>query len=294
MSLAGIIPPLVTPIEADGEAIDAEALSAYVESLDPHVHGLFPCGSTGEFPSLTREQRRTVVEIVSDASADDTPILAGCGGTSVGGVIDHVRDAADAGADAAVVVTPYYFSGSKRGLRSFFEGVADEAPLPIVLYNIPAYTGRTLPVELVSELAEHRTVAGIKDSSGDLGYHHRVLASTPSSFAVLQGTSHLAAAALDLGCDGVTPGVANVFPEEVVRIYDRHRAGEREDALELMERFVHPLTDAISTMPTAPAFKRLLALAGHDVGPPLPPLSPLSRDDAATLEREYEAIVETM
>lgn len=294
MSIGGIIPPLVTPIEADENTVDTAVLSTYVESLNPHVHGLFPCGSMGEFPSLTRTQRTTVLETVSEAAASDLPLLAGCGGTSRSDVTDHIVDASDAGADAAVVVTPYYFSASDQGLRSFFERVADEAPIPILLYNIPSYTGQKLSIDLVSQLAEHRNVIGIKDSSSDVTYHHRVIAATPPSFIVLQGTSHLARIALDFGSDGVTSGVANVFPNEVVQLYDHHQSQNYEEALDLMDRFVYPLTDVISTMPTAPAFKYLLTLSGHDVGPSLPPLSTLSREQKNTLQRRYHSIVDSV
>ncbi len=288
MRLEGVVCPMPTP--TDGKGIDTDALESYTSHLvDGGVHGLFPCGSIGEFSSLTRRQRSLVLETVADVSGD-IPVLAGCGDTNVTNVRAHVADAADAGADAAVVVTPYYLSTTQQGLQRFFDAVADDSPLPIVLYNIPALTGEGLSVDLVARLADHPNIVGIKDTSGDLTFLYDVVSSTPSSFSVFQGASELAIASLDAGADGMIAGPANVFPRAVAQLYDSYRAGDRERAKRLMNAVVNPIVSATSDVPTAAAMKYLIGLSGHDIGGPLPPLPELGESERDDLRRCYEAV----
>ena len=292
MNVRGIIPPMVTPARAGGDDIDTQRLGEYTDFLvDSGVHGLFPCGSTGEFPSLTREQRKRVVETVVDR-AGGIPVLAGCGDTCVEDAVAHVRDATEAGADAAVVVTPYYLDASQAGLRGFFEDVAERSPLPVFLYNIPKLTGVHLSVESVARLAEVPNVVGLKDSTGDLTYHHRVLSATPDSFTVLQGTSHLSLPSLNAGADGATAGAANVFPSALCEMYEAQRSGDLERAVRLANEVVHPLIGELADVPTAAALKRLVSVAGYDVGPPFPPIAELDARDRDSLRDCYESIVE--
>lgn len=294
MELHGIIPPMVTPTTGRTGDVDVEALADYTDFLlDNGVHGLFPCGSTGEFASLTPSQRTTVVETVADR-ADGVPVVAGCGDTSVEGVLAHIDAADTAGADAAVVVTPYYLTTDQAGLRAFFETVADESSLPVVLYNIPSLTGQPLSVDTVVGLAEHPDIVGLKDSTFDLTYHYGAISSTPDQFTVLQGTSHLSLAALGMGAAGATAGVSNVFPSVLCEIYDASRAGDHDRATRLMNDVVHPVIDATSSVSTAAALKHLLGLAGHDVGEPLVPLSPLSAEERTSLEACYQRVTDRL
>ena len=291
MNVRGVIPPMVTPARTEGNGIDVRSLGKYTDFLiDGGVHGLFPCGSTGEFSSLTREQRRTVIETVADR-ADDLPVLAGCSDTCVENVLTYARDAKEVGADAAVVVTPYYLNVDQPDLRRFFEDVAGQSPLPVFLYNIPKLTGVRLSVESVVRLAEEPNVVGLKDSTGDLTYHHRVLSATPDSFTVLQGTSHLSLASLSGGSDGATAGAANVFPSVLTEMYEAQHSGDLERATQLMNDVVHPLIGEVAAVPTAAALKHLLAVAEYDVGPPFSPLSELEERERRALEDRYNEIV---
>ncbi|MEF8824927.1 MAG: dihydrodipicolinate synthase family protein [Halapricum sp.] len=292
MSLKGVIPPMVTPTTGRSGTVDIDALRTFTEFLvDGGVHGLFPCGSIGEFSSLTRKQRATVIETVVNAAAD-RPVIAGCGGTAVGDVVGYVEDAATAGADAAVVVTPYYLKTSDAGMVEFYEAVAAESPLPLVLYNIPQLTKHSLDVGTVVELADRDDFIGIKDSSGDIDYINALSRTVPDDFAVLPGVSALQVAALDGGADGAVNGSANFLPSIVSDIYDSYHAGDRERAVRLLNDVVNPITDAFSNIPIAAAIKHLVRMQGHDVGPPLPPLPTLSREDRELLERRYEDALE--
>lgn len=294
MQIRGVIPPMVTPTTGRSGTVDTDRLRSVTEFLvDGGVHGLFPCGSIGEFTSLTREERATVIETVVEA-AGDRPVIAGCGGTAVADVRDHLADADRAGADAGVVVTPYYLTTTDDGMVDFYEAVAEDTPLPIVLYNIPQLTKHSLSVETVRGLADRHDFVGIKDSSGDITFVNELVAAVPDDFAVLPGVSALQVAALDGGADGAVSGLANVFPAAVSRIYEAHRDGDRDQAVRLLNGVVNPLAGALADLPTASALKHLVGLAGHDVGPPLPPLPRLSGAERSRLEARYERARESV
>jgi len=292
MQLSGAVVPMATPITT-GREVDIKTLETFTDSLvDAGIHGLFPGSSIGEFPSLTREQNRAIVETVVDTAADRTTVLAGCCDTNVEDVVDHIDVAADCGADAGVVVTPYYLRTTQGGLERFFVRVADRADLPLLLYNIPALTGNRLAVETVRRLAGHPQIAGVKDTSGDLTYHHRIIAETPAEFLVFQGATQLAAASLDLGADGLIAGPANVFPRAMCRLYRAHAENEREEVSGLMREVVAPLIGAIEDVPTAAGIKHLIGYGGLDVGGPLSPLPPLADAKRDRLERTFDGVAD--
>jgi len=292
MRLEGVVCPMPTP--TDNGDIDTRALETYTSHLvNNGIHGLFPCGSIGEFSSLTESQRSQVFETVT-AHSGDTPVLAGCGDTNAANVRSHIEAAAAAGADAAVVVTPYYLSTTQSGLQRFFDTVADDSPLPTILYNIPALTGERLSVDLAAQLADHPNIVGLKDTSGDLTFLYDVIESTPTSFTVFQGASELAIASLDAGADGMIAGPANVFPGAVAQLYNSYRAGDRERAESLMNAVVNPVVSATDDVPTAAAMKYLVGLNGYDIGGPLPPLPELDDAQREMLRQCYESVRATV
>lgn len=290
MDLGGVIPPMVTPVTDRKGVVDREmarSLSTFL--VDGGVHGLFPCGSTGEFSSLSRDQRAAMIESVVE-SAPGVPVLAGCGGTSLEEVGQYVEDADDVGADAAVVVTPYYLQTTQDGLLEFYRAVADRAPLPIVLYTIPSLTNHHLRPDTVSTLAEHPNVVGIKDSSGDMSYHFDLVSRAPASFSVMQGSSELAVSSLDVGSDGLVVGPANVFPGAHADLYDAYVEGDRGRAVQLARTVTNPVVSATKDLPTAAALKYLLDRAGQDVDEPLVPLPRLSAAERRRLDECFERV----
>jgi len=293
MEISGTIVPMATPIAGDG--VDEAVLAEFTRSLvDEGVHGLFPGSSIGEFPSLTTEQHRALVETVVEAATDDTTVIAGCCATSIGGVRSRISTAAAIGADAAVVVTPYYLSTTQEGLRRFFERVAVDAPLDLLLYNIPVLTGNELSVDTVSHLADLDAVVGLKDTSGDLGYQHRVVEATPPEFVVFQGSTDIAGAALNLGADGLIAGPANVFPAELAALYDAHARGDDATVNRILRDMVVPLVSTYDDIPTAAAIKHLVRRDGLDIGDPLPPVAPVSPAEEKRLDAAYRAVVDRM
>lgn len=291
MDLSGTIVPMATPV-ADGE-IDEAALTAFTRSLvDAGVDGLFPGSSVGEFPSLTADQHETLVETVIEAADDETAVIAGCCATSVGDVRSRISTAAAVGADAGVVVTPYYLSTTQDGLRRFVERVAADTPLDLLLYNIPALTGTVLAVDSVRHLADLDGVVGLKDTSGDLGYLYRVIQETPPEFAVFQGSTAMAGAALNVGADGLIAGPANVFPAELAALYDAHARGDDATVNRILRDVVVPVVSTYDDIPTAAAIKHLVRRDGLDIGDPLPPLAPVSPAAEERLNACYCAIVD--
>lgn len=284
---------MATPTVGRNGEIDEPTLERFTNLLiDAGVHGLFPGSSIGEFPSLTHELNHLTIETVAAAADDKTEVLAGCCDTSVEGVIENVDAADAAGADAAVVVAPYYLSTTQEGLYRFFMRVANRSTLPVLIYNIPSLTGNHLAIETVTRLVAHDNIVGLKDTSGDLTYHHRIINETPADFAVFQGATELAVASLELGASGLIAGPANVFPEAVVRLYQAHRAHENDEVRTLMQQVVMPLVTAMDDIPTAAAIKHYIRLSGLDVGKPLAPLPTLTDDERARLERAYQLVVQ--
>lgn len=292
MNIKGTVPPMVTPTTGTTD-VDTETLREFTDFLvQGGVDGLFPIGTTGEFPSLSREQRRDVIETVVDHSAD-LPVLAGCGGTAVSAVRQYVADADDVGADAAVVVTPYYQDASQEGLRRFYEAIADGSALPIYLYNIPQFTGNDLTPETTATLAEHPNIAGVKDSSGDFTYFLDLLEATPDSFDVFQGIPTYSIMSLEHGANGLIAGPANVFPRAVSELYDAYENGDDERARKRLARVVLPILRSTRSMPMIPALRYLSAKAGRDLGDPLPPLAELTPSQREKLDDLYRRVSET-
>lgn len=233
-ALAGESPPLVTPFHADGD-VDHDALTAVVDhAVTGGVDGLFACGTTGEFASLTAPEQRATIQTVVDASGD-TPVLAGVASTAMADVVERAEAAADAGADAAVLTPPFFHTAEDpAGVEAFVQQVADRSPLPLVLYNIPGYVGTSFAVETVAAIAERADVLGIKDTSGDLAYTLDLLRATPDDFLVLQGWDTLLLPGLRMGLDGGVNALANVVPEVFGVLLDEpasERARRASDAI---------------------------------------------------------------
>jgi len=283
MQISGVFAPMITPTTDESE-IDTETLREFTTFLvRGGVHGLFAVGTTGEFSSLDPTQRKNVIRTVA-THADSVPVLGGCGGTCVQSVREHIDDTAEAGADAAVVVTPYYLDTNQTGLRRFFTEVAAGSPLPIYLYNIPKLTGNKLAPETVAELAENPAIVGIKDSSGDFNYFMDLIEKTPPSFDVLQGIPTYSILSLEMGADGIVTGPANVFPRAVSDLYDALEEGNDERAKNRLVDVLLPILQSTQSIPMVPALRYLSKKAGRDLGDPIPPLPDLTPDQRRKLD----------
>jgi 4-hydroxy-tetrahydrodipicolinate synthase len=238
--LTGVVPPVCTPLTPDRE-VDVPSLTRLIDHLmGGGVHGLFVLGSTSEVAYLTDAQRRLVVETAAGHVAGRLPVLAGAIDMTTPRVLDHARSARAAGADAIVVTAPFYTRTHPSEIARHFR-LAAGAGLPVFAYDLPASVHTKLSPELVLELAADGVLAGLKDSSGDLGSFRAVVTGARShpgltGFTALTGSEVVVDSALALGAHGAVPGLANVDPAGYVRLYDLCVAGDRERARAEQER----------------------------------------------------------
>ena len=239
----GSIPALVTPFR--DEAIDEGQFRAFVEwQIDEGSHGLVPVGTTGESATLDAGEQRRVIVLCVEAAKGRVPVIAGCGSNSTAVVIRHMAAAGDAGADAALVVLPYYNRPNQDGIYAHFAALAEASTLPIVVYNVPGRTVTDVLPETLARIAQLPTVVGIKDASGDLGRvtAHRALCG--DDFVQLSGNDDTALAFLALGGVGTISVTANVAPRLFAAMHDAFASGDDEEALAIQDR-LFPLHKAL-------------------------------------------------
>ncbi|QIB75926.1 dihydrodipicolinate synthase family protein [Halogeometricum borinquense] len=281
--MIGIGPPLVTPFTADG-LVDETALRDLVSWVESRgIDFLVPCGSNSEAELMTAEERARVIEIV--AAEASVPVLAGTGSPGYEETRQATAAAADAGADAALVVTPFYYPHDDTALETYYRDLADEAEIPIYLYSVPAFTDVKLSVSVVEALATHPNIAGMKDSSGDIETFVRERRLTADAdFDLLVGSGSMLSHALDIGADGGVLALANVAPEATTAIYDAHRERDVTAARERNEALVE-LNRAVTTTYGIPGLKAAMRARGAPAGRARRPHQPVSDDTREELER---------
>jgi 4-hydroxy-tetrahydrodipicolinate synthase len=268
----GILPALVTPFTDDGKAVDEGGLRALVSRcIELGVQGVVPCGTTGEFVNMTTEEKRSVIKIVVDEVNGRVPVVAGTGASGTDQALEMTRYAKDVGADAALIVTPFYLKPADRGIYEHFDTIASKVDLPIILYNIPQCTGVQLTWQMVEDLAQIPNIVGVKDSSGQLSYILAVLEKVRDKINVLCGHDEVVVAALAAGCSGAILASANVIPDVWVEIYNHIRDGELQKARELQYK-VQKIARIIAGSGAVGA-KAALNMMKIKVGPVRQPLS---------------------
>lgn len=229
---AGCFVAMITPFR-DGE-IDVPALRRLVEfHLANGTDGLVPCGTTGEAVTMTEEEQLRVVEIVVETVNKRIPVVAGTGTNSTAKTIKMTKKARDVGADAALVVTPYYNKPTQQGLYLHFEAIARETDFPLVLYNVPTRTSVNMLPETVARLAKIPNVVAIKEASGNMDQVSQIVQSCRSDFAVLSGDDSLTLPMLSLGGTGVVSVVGNIAPKAMSDMVRAYRHGDHARAREL-------------------------------------------------------------
>jgi 4-hydroxy-tetrahydrodipicolinate synthase len=233
---SGSIVALVTPFTDEG-AVDYSALDALVDfHLDQGSDGLVIAGTTGESATLSRSEFDELLAAVLRRVAGAVPVLAGTGSASTASAIDQTRRAGELGADAALVVTPYYNRPTQAGLQAHFTAIADAATLPIVLYNVPSRTAVDMLPATVERLVAHPRIVGIKEARSDAGRVAELVARCGPGFAVLSGDDAACLAALKEGARGVISVAANVAPSLLRELCASARAGDWATAQRLNER----------------------------------------------------------
>jgi 4-hydroxy-2-oxoglutarate aldolase len=294
VTLRGVIPPLVSPFRPDG-SLDLPAFEANLASLgDSGLAGFLVLGSNGEAAGLDEPEKLELVAAARRALPGRF-LLVGTGMESSRGTVALTGKAADAGADAALVLTPHFYRSRMTvdALRRHFTVVADASPIPVYLYSVPAFTGLPWPPGLAASLAGHPRIAGMKESSGDVGLLGRVVASVPTSFEVACGNAPVFYPALCVGAAGGVLAVANCAPRLAVALFDAFAAGDHERARRLQEALT-PLALAVTSTWGVAGVKAAMDLAGLRGGAvraPLLPVPDAAREEIRTLlERARAAI----
>ena len=255
--ISGVYVATVTPFTSKGE-LDVDAYLSHLDYLkNAGIHGLVPCGTTGETPTLSDEERQKVIGLTSEfGKKHQLPVIAGAGGNCTSKVVDLLAEANDLGADAALVVTPYYNKPNARGVLAHYRVLADKSPLPIVLYNVPPRTNVNMLPETVEEILKSDKVVGIKEASGNYSQWvelaHRI---DWSQKALLAGDDDCVATMMALGGSGVISASANVVPKLFVQMVKAMENGDFKKAFELQISF-QPMKKALfaETNPTPSKF----------------------------------------
>jgi 4-hydroxy-tetrahydrodipicolinate synthase len=268
----GVMPALVTPFTDDRKSVSEERLRILVSRcIELGVHGVVPCGTTGEFVNLTTEEKKRVIDIVIDEVNDRVSVVAGTGASGTDQAVEMTKYAKDAGADAALIVTPFYLKPKDRGIYEHYHTIASRVDLPIILYNIPQCTGVPLTWQMVEDLAQIPNIVGLKDSSGQLGYILAVLEKVRDKINVLCGHDEVVVAALAAGASGTILASANVIPDVWVEIYNNLQKGELQKARKLQYK-VQKIARIIAGSGAVGA-KAALNMMKIKVGPVRKPLS---------------------
>jgi 4-hydroxy-tetrahydrodipicolinate synthase len=222
----GVGTALVTPFTKGGDLDETGVRRLARRQIDAGVHFLVPCGTTGESPTLSSDERIRVVEIVADEANGKVPILAGAGGYDTKEVIHAARDMQQAGANGLLSVTPYYNKPTAEGLFQHYRAIAESTPLPIVVYNVPGRTGVNVDVPTLARMAEIPNIVGVKEASGNITQMCEVCRAVPAEFIVLSGDDALTLPLMAIGGRGVISVASNEIPAEMAQMVE---AAERED-----------------------------------------------------------------
>ncbi|MBS3984823.1 MAG: dihydrodipicolinate synthase family protein [Selenomonadales bacterium] len=283
---SGIYAPVPTPFA--GEDIAWDRFAGNVAKWGTtSLSGLVVGGSNGEFCLLEREEKAELVRVAREMLPANFQVIAGTGEESTQGTLRLTRACAAAGADAALVLNPYYYKDtySEAALKRFFLTVAEASPIPVLLYNMPKNTGLNLSAKLVIELSTHPNIAGLKDSSGNIVQIAEIVQNVRSGFVTLAGSASFLLASLTVGAVGGTMALANVLPFECTEIVRLFNAGDLAQARVLQQRLLAP-NHAVTARFGVAGLKAAIELFGYYGGDPRPPLLPLT-----TAERQEVAKV---
>jgi len=275
----GSIPALVTPFS--GGRVAEDTFADFVEwQISEGSNALVPCGTTGESATLNRDEHREVIAHVVTVAKGRVPVIAGCGSYSTEHAIEMVRASADVGADAALVVVPYYNKPSQAGLAAHFTAIADASPLPIVVYNVPSRTVADISVETLAQVAKHPRIVAIKDATGNLARVSAQRLACGEEFVQLSGNDDMALGFNAMGGVGCISVTANVAPRLCSEFQKAMREGRWDDAVRLQDR-LYPLHAALfsdaSPGPTKYALSRVKNSFPTDLRLPLVEASEASR-----------------
>jgi 4-hydroxy-tetrahydrodipicolinate synthase len=283
----GVLPALVTPFR-DGE-VDEDAFVRLVErQIAGGVHGLVPVGTTGESATLSHDEHRRVVELCVKTAAGRVPVVAGAGSNSTAEAIELVRHAKTVGAEAALVVTPYYNRPSQEGLYAHYRAINDAVQIPVLVYNVPARTSVDISNDTLARLAKLPNIAGVKDATGDLARASVQRLTCGEDWVMLSGNDDVALGYLAHGGHGCISVTANVAPEACAAFYDAALSGDWTGALQLQDQLIRlhkALFADASPSPTKFALAHL-GLCAEEARLPIVPCSEAARGEVVAAMRD--------
>lgn len=292
MKIQGIFPALTTCFDEEG-ALSRTKTAYNIEKLNKiALSGYVVCGSTGETPLLSTDERVQQMHWVSEAAAEGKILIAGVGAESVHETVRLAGLAADAGFHAALVLSPFYYRVQmhKPDLQLlFFRSVADRSKLPVLLYNIPQVTGYDLPVDTIATLSHHPNIIGMKDSSGNVEKLKETVRAAKPGFHVLSGAGVNFLDALHGGASGAILALANPLPYACVTVWEAFRTREYEAGQDWQSR-ISPAGRLIATKYGIPGLKYAMELNGYYGGPPRLPFVPPSAEAKAEIEQAFDGL----
>ena len=258
----GSLVALITPMRSDG-SIDEKAYADLVDwQIKEGTDAVVPVGTTGESPTLSHAEHKRVVEIAIEVAKGRVPVIAGAGSNSTAEAIDLARHAKQAGADATLVVTPYYNKPTQEGMYLHFKAIADAVDLPMIIYNIPPRSVIDMSVETMARLAKHKNIVGVKDATAKLERPLHTKRACGDDFCQLSGEDHTAVAFLAAGGDGCISVTANVAPRLCASMQDAWQEGRVKEAMAIQNRLV-PLHDALFSETSPAPVKYAASLLGR-------------------------------
>ena len=284
----GSLVALITPMRTDG-SIDEKAYADFVDwQINEGTNAIVPVGTTGELPTLSHDEHKRVVEIAIDVARGRVPVIAGTGSNSTAEAIELTRHAKKAGADAALIVTPYYNKPTQEGMYLHFSAIADAVDLPIIIYNIPPRSVVDMSVETMARLAAHKNIVGVKDATANLARPLHTRRSCGAGFCQLSGEDHTAVSFLAAGGDGCISVTANVAPRLCSDMHSAWQEGRVNEAISIQDRLV-PLHDALFSETSPGPVNFAASLLGKTSEHCRLPLAPLAQ---STRQRVRAAMTE--
>jgi 4-hydroxy-2-oxoglutarate aldolase len=284
VSLSGVFPPIPTPFDAQGD-VDYRAVVENIERWNQYdLAGYVVLGSNGEAVYLSQDEKLRLLETTRRVIPPEKLLIAGTGCESTWQTIALTQKAAQAGADAALLVTPHYFGGrmTPDSLVRHFHAVAEASPIPVVLYNVPKFTHVDMDAATVARTAQHANVIGVKDSGGNVAKLADIVRLAGPDFQVLAGSAGFFFAGLALGAVGGVMALANIAPQQCIDILRSFEAGRWDEAARLQRRMV-PVNAAVTARFGVAGLKGALDMLGYYGGPVRPPLLELTEGERQTL-----------
>ncbi len=289
--LEGALTALVTPFK-DGKIDEATLRSLIERQIEGNIDGLVPCGTTGESATLTHDEHRRVIEIAVETARGKVPVVAGTGSNSTSESVMLTRFAKEAGADAALLITPYYNKPSQEGLFQHYKTVAESVDIPILLYNVPSRTAVNMLPETTARLSEITSIIGIKEATGDLEQVSETIKLSRDGFILLSGDDASTLPILSGGGHGTISVTSNLVPNDVARMYEAFKEGRAEEAQEIHERLL-PLNSAMfietNPVPVKTALS-MMGLTSEELRLPLVEMDKANKERLKIALKEYGLI----